>query len=126
MQGMLKKYLYALLGLSCIVLILPVFAVVPSFVHHDTRLQISTLQQGAALPDGFYVYQCLNAEGIQIKSITPEDNAMVIRFASWEESVAAQRVLHELLPDVFIIAQAEPGIRGAWLNKLSFKTELPG
>ncbi|WP_158780466.1 EnvZ/OmpR regulon moderator MzrA [Pantoea sp. BAV 3049] len=91
----------------------------PALFRSETALQIRASRQGIALPDGFYVYQRLNAEGIQIKSITPDKNSLVIKFDSQEQSVAAEKVLRELLPYGFDIAQLEQPAASEWISRIS-------
>ncbi|MEH2920543.1 EnvZ/OmpR regulon moderator MzrA [Samsonia erythrinae] len=62
---------------------------------------------GVTLPDGFYVYQRLNEKGISIKSITPEQDSLIVRLASPEQSLVAKDVLRQSLPQVNITAQQE-------------------
>ncbi|WP_176110354.1 EnvZ/OmpR regulon moderator MzrA [Izhakiella australiensis] len=89
-----------------------IFALVvfPSMVRSDNGIQIRASSQGIMLPDGFYVYQRLNEHGIHIKSITPDRDSLVIRFDSPEQSVAAERLLRQLLPYGFDIGQLEGAV----------------
>ena len=98
----------------------------PALFRSETALQIRASRQGIALPDGFYVYQRLNAEGIQIKSITPDKNSLVIKFDSQEQSVAAEKVLRELLPYGFDIAQLEQPGSSEWISRISLHRQSVG
>lgn len=72
-----------------------------------STLQIRAGQQGNNMPDGFYVWHHLDANGIQFKSITPDNNALLIKFDSSAQSEAARAVLHEKLPQGYVIAQQD-------------------
>ncbi|QKJ88757.1 EnvZ/OmpR regulon moderator MzrA [Paramixta manurensis] len=102
------------------VALLLVVALTPRLLRDESALQIRVSSQGVTLPDGFYVYQRLNAQGIQIKSITPSGDTLVIHFDSSEESQAAQKALHEIFPYGFVIAQIESGADRHWLSKIRF------
>lgn len=94
----------------------------PALFRSEASLQIRTLRQGNSLPDGFYVYQSLSAQGIHIKSITPDRDALIIKFESQEQSDAAEKVLRELLPYGFNIArQADQGAAN-WVNRITLRT----
>ncbi|CCG88576.1 EnvZ/OmpR regulon moderator MzrA [Erwinia piriflorinigrans] len=101
-------------------------AMMPALFRHESALQIRASRQGASLPDGFYVYQTLSAQGIHIKSITPEQNALVIRFESLEQSHAAERVLRELLPHGFDIAHHQNQGATGWINRISMRAQSIG
>lgn len=95
----------------------------PPLMRSDSGLQIRVSRQGNSLPDGFFVYQRLNEQGIHIKSITPDRNTLVIRFDSQEQSAAAERVLRQMLPNGFDIAQLTPPSTGRdWLSRLTLRT----
>lgn len=80
-------------------------SIMPSLMRHENVVQIRVSHAGAPMPDGFYLYQQLSAQGIRIKSITPSGDALIIHFDNEEQSLAAQKVLRRLLPDGFIVAQ---------------------
>ena len=98
----------------------------PSIFRNETALQIRVSRQGTTLPDGFYVYQRLNAEGIPIKSITPDNNALVIRFDTEEQSIAAEKVLHQMLPYGFDIGQMNPSGSSQLMKRLSLRKQSVG
>ncbi|MBD9643706.1 MULTISPECIES: EnvZ/OmpR regulon moderator MzrA [Pantoea] len=77
---------------------------VPTLMQHETVVQIRVANSGTNLPDGFYLYQQLSAQGVRIKSITPSGDALVIHFENEEQSLAAQKVLKRLLPQGFVVA----------------------
>ena len=74
-------------------------------LRHESVVQIRVSHAGGPLPDGFYLYQQLTAQGIRIKSITPSGDALIIHFENEEQSLAAQKVLRRLLPDGFVVAR---------------------
>lgn len=110
-----------LLAASLLTLTL-VVTLLPALFRSEAALQIRTLRQGNSLPDGFYVYQSLTAQGIRIKSITPDHDSLVIRFDSQEQSDAAEKVLRELLPYGFDIARQEGHGATNWVNRISLRT----
>lgn len=112
------------LALGMLALLLVSF--LPALFRSETALQIRASRQGIALPDGFYVYQRLNAEGIHIKSITPDKNSLVIKFDSQEESAAAEKVLRQLLPEGFDIAQLEHPASSEWISRISLHKQSIG
>ena len=102
------------------------FALVPALFRHENALQIRVTRQGVTLPDGFYVWQRLNAQGIQVKSITPAQDSLVLRFESQEQSLAAQRALLQILPYGFDIAQIDNAAGSGWLNKITRRQQSLG
>lgn len=65
------------------------------------------MNRGASVPDGFSVWHHLDANGIRFKSITPQDDVLLIKFDSRAQSAAAKVVLDRTLPHGYIIAQQE-------------------
>lgn len=128
MLARLKPYLSVrvLCILTVSVAALMMVAFLPSVFRNETALQIRVSRQGTTLPDGFYVYQRLNAEGIRIKSITPDNNSLVIRFDTEEQSVAAEKVLHQMLPYGFDIGQMAPSGSSQLMNRLSLRKQSVG
>lgn len=128
MLALLKPYLsvrvFSILIVSLAALMMVVF--VPSLFRNETALQIRVSRQGTTLPDGFYVYQRLNAEGIPIKSITPDNNSLVIRFDTEEQSIAAEKVLHQMLPYGFDIGQIDPSGSSQLMNRLTLRKQSVG
>ena len=94
----------------------------PAWLQNESTLQIRTHHQGSSLPDGFYVYQSLTAQGIHIKSITPAQDSLVIKFDSPEQGEAAEKVLRKLLPSGFDIARQESNGVTRLVNRLSLRT----
>ena len=81
---------------------------------------------GAALQEGFYVYQGLSEKGIAIKGSTPEHNSLIVRLASPEQSIAARDVLRLSLPKVTITAQQVTTPTPFWQQKLTQKQSKLG
>lgn len=96
---------------------LAVWSGIPS---KDTTIEIRVARQGNSLPDGFYVWHHLDAHGIRFKSITPQNNNLLITFASSAQSDAAKEVLHRALPGGYVIDQQDSNSRNplTWLSLL--------
>lgn len=87
--------------------------------HQESTLAIRAVHQGASVPDGFSVWHHLDANGIRFKSITPQDDTLLITFDSSAQSAAAKAVLDKTLPQGYIIAQQESGSQAVqWLSRL--------
>ncbi|RLM29151.1 modulator protein [Brenneria salicis ATCC 15712 = DSM 30166] len=98
----------------------------PHRYQNDAMLHIKPRYQGAALPDGFYIYQQLNERGIAIKSITPAQDSLVVRLASPEQSVAARDILRLSLPKANITTQQTVTATPFWQQKLTQKQSKLG
>ncbi|WP_037035073.1 EnvZ/OmpR regulon moderator MzrA [Rahnella sp. WP5] len=83
-----------------------------------SALQIRPARAGAALPDGFYVYQGLSQRGIHIKSITPLNDALVVQLDTASQRKLAETVLQDILPAGFVIQYYEPQHATTWGSKL--------
>lgn len=85
----------------------------------ESTLEIRSSQQGISMPDGFFVWHHLDANGIRFKSITPENNSLLIKFDSSAQSEAAKAVLYKTLPHGYVIAQQEEDVSAsAWLTRV--------
>lgn len=85
----------------------------------ESTLEIRATAQGAAIPDGFSVWHHLDANGIRFKSITPQNDTLLIKFDSSAQSEAAKEVLYRSLPQGFIIAQQEEdNLTSSWLSRI--------
>ncbi|WP_232426855.1 EnvZ/OmpR regulon moderator MzrA [Erwinia tracheiphila] len=91
----------------------------PTRVRNESALHIRASHQGTALPDGFFVYQRLSARGIQIKSITLDNKILIIQFDSFKQSAEAEKVLRDLLPFDFDVAQQEEPSPFSWISCLN-------
>lgn len=90
-----------------------------SLQNTESTLAIRATSQGMSVPDGFSVLHHLDANGIAFKSITPQNNQLVIKFDSGAQRDAAQRVLYRSLPRGFIIAREDEGSPATqWLQRL--------
>lgn len=86
--------------------------------REESTLAIRPRSQ-ASMPDGFSISHHLDANGIRFKSITPQDNALLITFESSEQSAAAKRVLDSTLPHVYVVSlQDEDDNPASWLSLL--------
>nr|WP_281261835.1 EnvZ/OmpR regulon moderator MzrA [Brenneria roseae] len=104
-----------------LLVMLPILAITqsPHRYQNDAMLHIKPLYQGAALPDGFYIYQRLNERGIAIKSITTAQDSLIIRLASPEQSIAARDVLRLSLSKVNITTLQVAKPTPFWQQKLT-------
>ncbi|CNI42722.1 EnvZ/OmpR regulon moderator MzrA [Yersinia pekkanenii] len=79
----------------------------PLILRTESALKIRPNQQGLSLPDGFYLYQHLDQRGIRIKSITPENDSLVVSLESPEQQKEAIEVLQDILPSGYVIVSSE-------------------
>ncbi|WP_312690923.1 EnvZ/OmpR regulon moderator MzrA [Kosakonia sp.] len=93
-----------------------------------STLAIRPATHNVSVPDGFSVWHHLDANGIQFKSITPENDTLLITFESSAQSAAAKAVLDRTLPHGYIIAAQddESSQTSAWLNRLRSSTHRFG
>lgn len=112
----LRRFSWALAALimfSTLVLLLT------ALQHQESTLAIRPVNQGASVPDGFSIWHHLDANGIRFKSITPQDDVLLIKFDSSAQSAAAKAVLDRTLPQGYIIAQQDDDSQpAAWLSRL--------
>ncbi len=93
----------------------------------ESTLAIRSVNQGTSMPDGFSIWHHLDANGIQFKSITPQNDVLLITFDSSVQSAAAKKVLDRSLPHGYIIAQQDEGNQAsAWLTRLRDTSRLLG
>lgn len=93
----------------------------------ESTLEIRATSQGVAIPDGFSVWHHLDANGIRFKSITPQDDILLIKFDSSAQSEAAREVLYRSLPHGFIIAQQEESNAAvSWFSRLRSESHRLG
>ncbi|HDR2756134.1 MULTISPECIES: EnvZ/OmpR regulon moderator MzrA [Enterobacter] len=112
----LRRLSYALIVLVFISAMLLVWT---ALQHQESTLAIRPVNQGASVPDGFSIWHHLDANGIRFKSITPQDDVLLIKFDSSAQSAAAKAVLDRTLPHGYIIAQQEDDSQpAAWLSLL--------
>ncbi|MBL5884930.1 EnvZ/OmpR regulon moderator MzrA [Lelliottia aquatilis] len=112
----LRRLSFALIALMILSAIVLVWTAVQ---HQESTLSIRPVSQGASVPDGFSVWHHLDANGIRFKSITPEDDVLLIKFDSSAQSTAAKEVLDRSLPQGYIVAlQDDESQTALWLTRL--------
>ena len=104
---------------SFLVLMSVLFLVWSTIRHQESTLAIRAIHQGVSMPDGFSIWHHLDANGIRFKSITPQNDALLITFDSSAQSAAAKAVLDRTLPHGYIIAQQNGDSQAVqWLTRL--------
>lgn len=112
----LRRLSYALIALTILSAMVLVWTAVQ---HQESTLAIRPMNQGASVPDGFSVWHHLDANGIRFKSITPQDDVLLIKFDSSAQSAAAKVVLDRSLPRGYIVAlQDDESQTALWLTRL--------
>ncbi|ELW1646200.1 MULTISPECIES: EnvZ/OmpR regulon moderator MzrA [Enterobacter] len=112
----LRRFSYAMIALMMFSVMLLAWA---ALQRQESTLAIRSVNQGASVPDGFSVWHHLDANGIRFKSITPQDDVLLIKFDSSAQSAAAKAVLDRTLPQGYIIAQQDDDSHTAsWLSLL--------
>jgi hypothetical protein len=112
----LRRLSFAMAALMLLSVMVLVWAAVQ---HQESTLAIRPMNQGASVPDGFSVWHHLDANGIRFKSITPQNDVLLIKFDSSAQSLAAKEVLDRTLPRGYIIALQDDDSRtSAWLTRL--------
>ncbi|MRS14445.1 EnvZ/OmpR regulon moderator MzrA [Enterobacteriaceae bacterium RIT691] len=88
--------------------------------QRESSLAIRPVSASVSMPDGFSIWHHLDANGIRFKSITPQNDALVIKFESSDQSAAAKAVLDRTLPQGYIIAQQDDDqdLTPQWLSRL--------
>ena len=87
--------------------------------QQESTLAIRPVSQGISMPDGFSVWHHLYANGIRFKSITPQNDGLLIKFDSSAQGAAAKEVLGRALPHGYIIALVEDDDSPtAWISRL--------
>lgn len=85
----------------------------------NRRWKYAPRRRAPLIPDGFSVWHHLDANGIRFKSITPQNDTLLIKFDSSAQSEAAKEVLYRSLPQGFIIAQQEEdNLTSSWLSRI--------
>jgi hypothetical protein len=59
--------------------------------QQESTLAIRPVSQGISMPDGFSVWHHLDANGIRFKSITPQNDGLLIKFDSSAQGAAAKK-----------------------------------
>lgn len=94
----------------------------------ESTLAIRPATQNVSVPDGFSIWHHLDANGIHFKSITPDNDTLLIKFESSAQSAAAKAVLDRTLPHGYIIAAQDDDASqtSAWLTRLRNSTHRFG
>ena len=95
------------LSLGALLLFCAILWLCATLQQKESTLAIRPLNQGTSMPDGFSIWHHLDANGIQFKSITPQKDALLIKFESSAQRAAAKKVLDSTLPHEYIIAQQD-------------------
>ncbi|WP_410740045.1 EnvZ/OmpR regulon moderator MzrA [Citrobacter koseri] len=104
---------------SFLVLMSVLFLVWSTIRQQESTLAIRAIHQGVSMPDDFSIWHHLDANGIRFKSITPQNDALLITFDSSAQSAAAKAVLDRTLPHGYIIAQQNGDSQAVqWLTRL--------
>jgi len=120
----LRRLSYAMVALMMFSALLLAWA---ALQKQESTLAIRSVSQGTSMPDGFSIWHHLDANGIQFKSITPQNDVLLITFDSSVESAAAKKVLDRSLPHGYIIAQQDGDNQAsAWLTRLRDTSRLLG
>ncbi|WP_054178213.1 EnvZ/OmpR regulon moderator MzrA [Trabulsiella odontotermitis] len=107
------------LGTGAVILLLLAICVWAALQHRESTLAIRPSGQGASMPDGFFIWHHLDANGIRFKSITPKDDTLLIKFDSRAQSSAAKEVLDRSLPQGYIVAQLDDDTPASlWISRL--------
>lgn len=120
----LRRLSYAIIALMMFSALLLAWA---ALQKQESTLAIRSVNQGVSMPDGFSVWHHLDANGIQFKSITPQNDVLLITFDSSVQSAAAKKVLDRSLPHGYIIAQQDDNNQAVvWLTRLRDTSRLLG
>lgn len=112
-----RRRLFA--GITLMMLLMAFAYIWTALRQNESTLAIRPVTQGSSIPDGFSVWHHLDANGIRFKSITPENNSLLIKFDSSDQSAAAKEVLDRSLPSGYIIAQQDDDNQATlWLSRL--------
>ena len=112
----LRRVSYAMIALMMFSVLILAWA---ALQHQESTLAIRPVNQGASVPDGFSIWHHLDANGIRFKSITPQNDGLLIKFDSSAQGAAAKEVLGRALPHGYIIALVEDDDSPtAWISRL--------
>lgn len=111
---------WLLMGVAAMAVFSVMFFTWTTLQNSESTLAIRPITQNVSVPDGFSVWHHLDANGIHFKSITPQDDTLLIKFESSEQSAAAKIVLDRTLPHGYIIAAQDDDNNqtSAWLTRL--------
>ncbi|MCL6742663.1 EnvZ/OmpR regulon moderator MzrA [Kosakonia sp. R1.Fl] len=119
---------WLLMGVAAMTVFSVMFFAWTTLQNRESTLAIRPSAQNVSVPDGFSVWHHLDANGIHFKSITPQDDTLLIKFESSEQSAAAKIVLDRTLPHGYIIAAQDDDNNqtSAWLTRLRNSTHRFG
>ncbi|MEJ8324996.1 EnvZ/OmpR regulon moderator MzrA [Kosakonia sp. YIM B13605] len=119
---------WLLMGVAAMTVFSVMFFAWTTLQNRESTLAIRPITQNVSVPDGFSVWHHLDANGIHFKSITPQDDTLLIKFESSEQSAAAKIVLDRTLPHGYIIAAQDDdnSQTSAWLTRLRNSTHRFG
>ncbi|WOZ78036.1 EnvZ/OmpR regulon moderator MzrA [Kosakonia sacchari] len=119
---------WLLMGVAAMTVFSVMFFAWTTLQNRESTLAIRPITQNVSVPDGFSVWHHLDANGIHFKSITPQDDTLLIKFESSEQSAAAKIVLDRTLPHGYIIAAQDDDNNqtSAWLTRLRNSTHRFG
>lgn len=119
---------WLLMGVVAMAVLSVMFFAWTTLQNRESTLAIRPIAQNVSVPDGFSVWHHLDANGIHFKSITPQDDTLLIKFESSAQSAAAKAVLDRTLPHGYIIAAQDDdnSQTSAWLTRLRNSTHRFG
>jgi hypothetical protein len=88
--------------------------------------KITPVNPGEDLPDGFYLYQGLSQHGVEIESITPANNSLVVKLHLQGQQHLAQETLKALLPGGYNIQPYLPEVPHQWADKMTHNAARMG
>lgn len=126
LQRPLLRWLF--MGLTAMAVFSVMFFAWVTLQNRESTLAIRPAMQNVSVPDGFSVWHHLDANGIHFKSITPQNDTLLITFESSDQSAAAKIVLDRTLPHGYIIAAQDDddSQTSAWLALLRSHTHRFG
>ena len=119
----LRRLSYAIVALMMFSALLLAWA---ALQKQESTLAIRSVNQGTTMPDGFSIWHHLDANGIQFKSITPQNDVLLITFDSSVQSAAAKKVLDRSLHGYIIAQQDDNNQAVLWLTRLRDTSRLLG
>jgi len=115
------------MGIAAMALFSVLFLGWVTLQNRESTLAIRPIAQNTSVPDGFSIWHHLDANGIHFKSITPQNDTLLIKFESSAQSAAAKEVLDRTLPHSYIVAlQDDESQTSAWLSRLRDTTHRFG
>ncbi len=118
---------WLLMGIAAMALFSVLFLGWVTVQNRESTLAIRPIAQNTSVPDGFSIWHHLDANGIHFKSITPQNDTLLIKFESSAQSAAAKEVLDRTLPHGYIVAlQDDDSQTSAWLSRLRDTTHRFG